>query len=229
MIKFLQTFIVLFLAAFNLNAQTHFFGEEIKQLLLLEIQSKVGEKAEILLPKTIQDYSFPQNNIELSFDFGQQNLIGNIFVGIEFRQNENLIKRVQVPVRIKIYRKVLVANRSILRGETITGENCSLETREITSNIDPNSLTDENCFGKIAKHNLVRGTIITNDLIQDKLAIRRGDKVRIVILSGCIQISTTGVALNDANAGETVRVRRDGSNKFLTGIASSDGCIVIAK
>lgn len=229
MIKFGKIIIVFFLVVLKLHAQTHFFGEEIKQLLSQEIQSKVGENAEILLPKTIQDYSFPQSDIELSFDFGEQNLLGNVLIGIEFRHNGNLIKRIQVPVRIKIYRKVLVANRSILRGETLSNENCSLETREITSNIDPNGLTDENGFGKIAKHNLVRGTIITNNLIQDMPAVRRGDKVRLVILYGSIQITTTGVALNDANAGETVRVRRDGSNNLLTGLASSDGCIVISK
>jgi len=227
--RFAEIFLVFALFALKAFAQTNFSGEQLKEQLLAELRSKVGNEAEIFLPKVIENFYFPQSNVEMRFDFGEQNLVGNVFVGVEFRKNDALLRRVELPVRIKYFLKVLVAQRTINRGETITEGNARLETREVASNINLSSIVGTDAFGKIAKHYLVKGTIITADNLQDGIAIRRGDKVQVVVLSGAIKIVTTGIALDDANAGETVRVRRDKTNIVLSGIASADGYVVITK
>ncbi len=213
----------------KLYSQSVFFGNEIKDKLFLLIQNKVGKDAEIILPKVISDFSFPQKNVSIIFDFGNQLLSGNIFVAIEFWHNENKLRRVEIPVRIKLVKDVLVAKRAINRGEVISSENVNVERRELPSNLEPDKISFDIIFGKTAKYNIVRGTILTEELVQEPFAIRRGDKVKVVVLSGKVQISTYGIALNDANTGEQVRVRREGSGNILIGLASRDGCVVMSK
>ncbi|ROL57874.1 flagella basal body P-ring formation protein FlgA [Bacteroidetes/Chlorobi group bacterium Naka2016] len=217
------------LLAFKLEAETYFSDEIIKEQLIIELRKSVGNEAEIILPKTIGNFSFKENNVVMNFDFGNQILSGNVIVGIEFWWNQQKIRRVEVPIRIKLFKEVLVATKTISRGEVISNENCVLEKREIPSSIDPTKTSFDLVFGKNAKYFIVKGSIITSDLVQEPFAVRRGEKVRVVVLSGKVQINTFGVALNDANAGETVRVRRDGNNNIVVGLASKDGCVIISK
>lgn len=226
-IKLLTLFFIF--ASIKLNAQTVFIGEEIKEKLISELRELVGKDAEIILPKIVSNFSFPQNNVTVTFDFGNQILSGNIFVGIEFWHNENKLRRVEIPVRIKLVKEVLVAKKMISRGETISDENTLVERKELPSSINPEDIKSELILGKIAKYSIVKGTILSKDLVQEPLAIRRGEKVRVVVLSGKVQINTYGVALNDANAGEQVRVRREGNGGIIIGLASSDGCVIVSK
>jgi len=227
--RFAEILLVFILIVGTSFAQTCFTGEQIRELLLDELRSRVGTEAEIVLPKVTENYYFQQSNVEVRFAFGEQNLVGNVLVGVEFRKNEALLRRVELPVRIKYFLRVLVAQRTINRGEAITEENTRLETREISSHIDLSSIVVREAYGKVAKHYLVKGSIITSDKLQDGIAIRRGDRVQVVVLSGSIKIITSGIALDDANAGEAVRVRRDKTNIVLSGIASADGYVVITK
>ncbi|MCX7908870.1 MAG: flagellar basal body P-ring formation chaperone FlgA [Ignavibacteria bacterium] len=227
--RFCLKLILIALAFVQLYAQSFFSGSEIKEKLLYSIREKVGNDAEVILPKVISDFTFPQDNVSISFDFGKQTLSGNLFVGIEFWRNENKLRRVEIPVRIKVIAEVLVAKRTISRGEIISEENISVEKRELPSSIELKSTSFENILGKTAKYSIVRGTILTNELVQEPFAIKRGEKVRVVVLSGKVQVSTYGVALNDANSGEQVRVRREGNGNILVGLATKDGCVVISK
>lgn len=227
--KFILMLFAFLIAFVVTKAQTSFSDELIKEQLYRELRNKVGNEAEILLPKYIGQYSFRENNVVVGFDFGNQVLSGNIIVGIEFWHNNQKLRRVEVPVRIKLYKEVLVAKKTISRGEQINLENCNVEKKEIPSSIEPNKTEFETIIGKEAKYFIVKGTIVTKDLVQDPFAIRRGEKVRVVVLSGKVQINAYGIALNDANAGETVRVRREGNNSVLVGLASKDGYVIISK
>lgn len=228
-LRHLKIFVLLTILVSNLYGQTYFRGDEIKQKLEVALRERVGYDAEIMLPRIISDYSFPQKNVELKFDFGNQVLSGNVFIAIEFWSNNTKLRRVELPVRIKLVKEVLVAKTTITKGEKITSENCIFEKKEIPSNVDPRNTDLELVYDKVAKYNIIKGTIITKDLVQEPFAVRRGERVKVVVLSGKVQISTYAVALNDANAGEQVKVRREGNGAILVGLATTDGNVVIAK
>ncbi|MGB9771527.1 MAG: flagellar basal body P-ring formation chaperone FlgA [Candidatus Kapaibacteriota bacterium] len=220
---------LIFLFALVARSETYFSGDLIKERLYQEVRNRVGSDAEIILPRTISNYLFAEENVVMNFDFGNQVLSGNLFVGVEFWQNQKKLRRVEIPIRVKLIKEVLVATKTISRGEAISFENCIVEKREIPSSIEPDETNLESILGKEAKYFIVKGTILTKELVQEPFAIRRGEKVRIVVLFGKVQINTYGVALNDANVGESVRVRREGNNNILVGLASKDKCVIITK
>lgn len=219
----------LFVSVLHSTSQSVFKGTEIKEQLLLAIRQKVGNEAVIALPNVISDYYFTQKNVYYDFDFGDQFLSGNVFVGLEFWHNGSKIRRVDIPVRIRLVKEVLVARAPISRGDVISFENCIIEKRELPSKLNPNDVSAEIIIGKVAKHNIVRGSIVSKELVQEPFAIRRGEKVRIVVLSGNVRIETYGIALNDANSGEEVRVRQERNGNVIVGLASIDGCVIVSK
>lgn len=213
------------------HSQSYFVGKEIRQELIKEIRMRVGDDAELVVSRSIQDFSFPQNNVSFTFDFGNsesKSLNGNFMVGIEFRKGSELLRRIEVPARVKIYRNLLVANRTIAQGEIITSDNTRIERKELPLNVSKEDCLPENLLGKAASHSIVRGCIITQKSVSEPFAIRRGDKIRIVVLAGRISISTNGTALQDARPGETVRCVREGLRSVLIGIAAKDGSVIIS-
>ncbi|MFN3306744.1 MAG: flagellar basal body P-ring formation chaperone FlgA [Candidatus Kapaibacteriota bacterium] len=221
--------LLLIFSTLDLVSQSFFKGAEIKEQLLLAIRQKVGNEAEIALPNVISDYYFPQKDVYYEFDFGTQFPSGNILVGLEFWHNGGKVRRVEIPVRIKLVQEVLIAKVPINKGEVISFDNCSIEKKELPSKLNPNDVSIEYAVGKVAKYNIVRGAIVSRELVQEPFAIRRGEKVRIVVLSGSVRVETYGIALNDANSGEQVRVRQDRNGNVVVGLASADGCVVVTK
>ncbi len=221
--------VLLTISTLDLSSQSFFKGAEIKEQLLHAIREKVGNEAEIALPNVISDYYFPQKDVSYEFDFGRQFLSGNIFVGLEFWHNGNKVRRIEIPVRIKLFKEVLIAKVPINRGDVISLENCSIEKKKVPSSLDPNDVSIDYVIGRVAKHNIVRGAIVSKALVQEPFAIRRGEKVRIVVLSGSVRVDTYGTALNDANSGEQVRVRQERNGNVVVGLASVDGCVVVSK
>lgn len=62
-----------------------------------------------------------------------------------------------------------------------------------------------------------------------EIVIRRGENVRIVVVSGSVQVSATGTALQDAAVGDLIRVRRNGTrSKILQGTAGADGNVYLS-
>ena len=129
---------VLFTLAFESNvfAESNFSGERLKSALFSYIQKTAsldeGQDLEIIMSKTIEDFRFEQSEVNAKFTANAKSLRGNCFVGIEFYSNDLLLKRMEYPVRIKIYAEVPVANCVISKGNSVKAEDISLEKKEIT-------------------------------------------------------------------------------------------------
>ncbi len=212
----------------NVWSQTNFPGEQLSQMLYEEIRARVGKDAEISVSKSIPNLTFREKNVQVEFDFASDaELNGNSIVGIEFYSQNNLLRRLEVPVRVKIFAEVLVARETIKQGEEITLENCTIERRAIPTNVEPEETYSEKLLGKVARHSIVRGSVVTQNLLSEPFAVRRGEKVKIVVLSGKVSVIAVGTALQDASVGERVRVRRDGTQVVVTGYATKDGAVII--
>lgn len=209
-------------------SQTNFSGEELSQMLHEEIRARVGKDAEIAISKSIPNLIFKEKNVQVEFDFGSNaELNGNSIVGIEFYSWNNLLRRIEIPVRVRIFAELLVAKETIKQGEEVTLENCAVERRAVPSSIKLEETSPDKLLGKVARHSIVRGSIVTRNLLTEPFAVRRGEKVKIVVLSGKVSVIAVGTALQDANVGERIRVRRDGTQVVVTGYASKDGAVII--
>ncbi len=211
------------------SGQSNFSGKELREILNDEIRMRVGKDAEIAISKSIPDIVFNEKNVQVIFDFGSETeLNGNFVVGIEFRSGKGLLRRIEVPVRVKIFRDVLVAKETIRQGSELTFENCIVERRPIPSNTKFEDLNPDELLGKVARHSIVRGSIISRNLLSEPFAVHRGEKVKIVVLSGKVSVITVGTALQDAGVGEQVRVRREGTQTVISGFAAKDGSVIIS-
>lgn len=213
----------------NLFSQSSFSGERLKQACIDYIHSKVGTDVEIFISSIIEDQKFSKKGIIAKLKGEEYSLKGNTNLAIEFVLNEKLVKRLQVPVRIKVYKEVPVAKEGINRGQIIAKRDLQLEKKDVTNYANSELLDFEEIINSKAKRNISASSIITASHIEKGNIINKGDKVQLIVQSGNIRIQAYGEALQDAKINDLLRVRREGTKTIIQGKVAEDGTVVISQ
>lgn len=221
--------ILLFLFANNSFSKSTFSGERLKQACIEYAQSIIGNSAEVNLIEKIEDQSFEESGITALCTGNEKSLRGNCFIGVEFYRNGILLRRIQVPARVKIFMEVPVAVKTIFRGTVIQEDDIKIEKKDITNYHGSDILNIEEIIGKKVRNNVPADAVIVRLSIENEKVINRGDKVKIVVESGAIKIFAAGEALQDGATGDLILVKRDGTQTKLQGKVAVDGTVIISQ
>ncbi len=208
-------------------AKSTFSGERVKGACENYAYDVWGSLAEVEIAKNVRDVVFEEDGVKAKMTGNRRSLRGSCYIGVEFYKGERLLKRLELPARIKIYRQVPIATTRLNRGEKISSESIALAKREVTNYKEKELASPDYLIGMKLKRNVGKGESITNAMVKKETIINRGDKVMIVAQSGAIRICSAGEALQDAAIGQTIKVRRDGARAILEGSVAKDGSIII--
>ncbi|WP_234901848.1 flagellar basal body P-ring formation chaperone FlgA [Agrobacterium rubi] len=121
----------------------------------------------------------------------------------------------------------VVPTGTIFPGETITRERVT-EVLVTNPNLAPGYADDAKLvIGKVSKRTLVAGRTITVADLRDPFAVQRGAAIRITYSMGGMNLSASGTAIEDAMAGEVVRVRNRDTGVTITGTAMENGTVEV--
>lgn len=233
MIRFFKILLIMSILIANivisneLVAKSSFSGSRIRQACINYVHKILGDDAELLINKTIENQVFEESGIYAKCTGDHKILRGNCYIGFEFRKNGELIKRLEIPVIIKIYKNIPVAIRQLKNNAVISNNDFTQVKKDITYYSDKELLNPLELIGKKVKRNIKKGDIITTASLEREMLVHKGDKVLILAQSGAVRISSTGKALQDAAFGQAIRIKRDGSQGILQGSVAKDGSIYI--
>lgn len=109
-------------------------------------------------------------------------------------------------LKVKLYRSVLTARSSVLRGSEINPSDFELKTVEV-SKLRGNPLQDFSALsGFRAKMNIKEGEVLIQENLEALPVIKRGDKISAVAGSGNVVISIDASAREDGRIGQVIRV-----------------------
>jgi len=211
----------------NLYSLSYFSGDNIKSACVNYIYSVINDEVEIKVTDNIPNQNFEEDKVYARFQGDKKTLKGNTHVIVEFLKDERIIKRITIPVNIKIYKKLPVAVKTIISGKQIKNGDFELKKIDATNLNSEDIVTEDEVLGAIAKRNISKNNVILKSYIQSGNQINRGQKVEINVISGGVRIRTSGTALQDGLAGSEIRVRKDNTNVILNGVVSEDGTVVI--
>jgi flagella basal body P-ring formation protein FlgA len=108
--------------------------------------------------------------------------------------------------QFEIWDRVLVATRTVERGEVLDPAAFTQAEREITrvTPVRPGELETLRASRRIAA-----GSVLAESLVEPIPLIARGSQVTVVARRGALKVSRKGEALKDAHRGDVVRVRVD--------------------
>lgn len=204
-----------------------FSSQRIKYAVEDFINDNSEGDIEIEFLRNIETQSFNFEDVKATIQNESINFRGIIDITIRFESNGRILKYLEIPVKIKVFQNVVVASKTIPRGTQIT-KNDLLIKRVETTNIENPIYRIEDIEGRKLNRSLGAGSILNKSYVSADMVIKRGEKVTLIVQSGAVQIKTMGTALEDASAGQSVRVKRDGSaKKALEGVATDDGSVII--
>lgn len=146
---------------------------------------------------------------------------------VEVVAAEQVVHRCMVTAVIRTYDTVLVADRNIARGATVTAADLR-RFRVETTGIERVLATDLGLLnGKRTRRMVVRGSMLYADMFEDMPLVYQGSSVRVLIRSGSVNITTEGTACQDGRAGELIDVSVRGKAGRLKARVEDDCTVAV--
>lgn len=127
-------------------------------------------------------------------------------------------------VTVSVTGRYLVSARKINRGQTMTVGDFVTKVGDLTE-LPATVLTDpQRVLGQRARVSLAARQALRADHLQQIPVIRQGERVRVIARGSGFSAAAEGVALNNAGAGEPIKVRI-ANGKTLHGVARKAGVV----
>ncbi|MFB1072205.1 flagellar basal body P-ring formation chaperone FlgA [Vibrio diabolicus] len=125
--------------------------------------------------------------------------------------------KVYVPVRISVSVPMIVATRTLGRGEIVSASDVTTSMIELQRFRKDGFSNYDQVAGAKLKRNVRLGDVVERN---DVCVVCRNEKVTIKAVNSGMTITTQGTALQDGAAGDQVRVKNDKSQRIIEGIVT---------
>jgi flagellar basal body P-ring formation protein FlgA len=132
-----------------------------------------------------------------------------------------------VPVRIKVIGNYLVSSHALRQGQIISAEDIATQNGDLTELPNGNLTDTQAVLGSTLGMSIAAGYPLRSDLVRQAQIVRQGQTVKVVSRGGGFEVANEGEALNNAAAGQLVRVRL-GNGQLVSGIADKSGSVLVA-
>ncbi|MBT2116015.1 flagellar basal body P-ring formation protein FlgA [Dyella sp. LX-66] len=133
--------------------------------------------------------------------------------------------RMQVPVKLQLFRTVLVANKPLQRGDGVTAADVRGEERDVTrlgyGYIDGL----DQVAGRLLSRPLGAGAVLAPAAFGGRQTVRAGDRVQLIARVDGIEVRASGVALGGGDTGARLRVRNDSSGRTVDAMVRDPGVV----
>lgn len=132
---------------------------------------------------------------------------------------------VTVPAEIWSEVPVVIAQRALPMGSSIGAEDITIEVRRLAGTANCCAAQPEQVLGRLVRRSIQANQTIPLDALDTAPAVKRGETVMVVASLPGVEIRASGVALGDAQPGESVRVRHATSLKVIQARADTQGVV----
>jgi flagella basal body P-ring formation protein FlgA len=200
-------------------------GASIRKAALAAIQAAhPGEAAE--LTSTLADLRLPVGAVQLQAGEVRPSVTstGSLTVQILVAGQEEAL----VPVGFRIARlsPAVVAVRDLPAGQVLTEADLQVEPRPAAALSAVSDVAA--AVGQQVAYPVRAGTALSTSMLRPVILVRRGDRVRLICHGPNFTATVTGEALQDAAAGQLVRVRNPGSLREVTGVVTGEQTAEVA-
>lgn len=215
--SFVNYIIIIFtlLIATETYSQSSFSATRLEQAAVSYLQKQFSSNTVPSFLMKFPDVNFKSSNIKAKFDY-VENINSSIQkLDVLFFDNNDLIRKIEIPFKIKIQKEVVVTNRDIPPNSILKEDDLITVSRDVE---DFNQILSEinQAVGKLTNRRISKGDIIRKNDLQQPQIVKRGQNVNIEVISGSVKIYSTGVSLQDGSVGDKVRVRRENDNTKST-------------
>ena len=221
--------LIRFLIIFIILGCSHSFAEEIYEKEIADFaKSLILAKYDTLADKTIDEKIhikvFPLDKRH-NFEPCQSKLMGEI-VGNKLKKSTSIkiscldskSWTTYIRTRIQILVPSIATNKALSKGQSLNQDNIKRVFADKTLTKNGRFSEIKTLIGTRLKRNLSSDKIIKD---RDVCFVCKNDKVNISAIKNGLIIKTSGIALNDANIGRTVKVKNLRTQRIIIGTVTA--------
>ena len=186
------------------------------------------DKREIELTGVVGDVAAPPGEIQLTADlpYGIRGS-GPTSVAVNIVTDGRVYQKIIVRYNVRIFEDVIVAASPLAPREPLTAGKLTYIRTDV-SKFNGNYYTDmEKVIGLAAKRAIAPGTVIADSLLEKPIIVKRGSQVTILARSGELEVTATGIALQDGTEGQSIRVQNISSKRNFSATVVAEGMVQV--
>lgn len=133
-----------------------------------------------------------------------------------------------IPSHVRLYRQVLVASRSLLRGTVLTDADVRLAERDVSILTQGYLTRHDEALGNKLTRPAQPDQVITPNQLEMAKVVRKGDQVVITARSGSISVRMPGEAMADGVTGKQIPVKNQRSGRTIKARVTGPGQVEVA-
>ena len=142
---------------------------------------------------------------------------GDGVCAVEIETAPGRMRTFQVPFRVFSKRHLFLTRQAGQRGDVIGASDLYVRETYTHGKSPDHPPTIEDVLGKTLKRDVPANTVITTQLLEERVMIRPGEIVNVIAENTKILVRTRARAVERGRLGDTMRVRNIASGKELTG------------
>ncbi|GGP19106.1 flagellar basal body P-ring formation chaperone FlgA [Silvimonas iriomotensis] len=135
---------------------------------------------------------------------------------------------VNLPVKISVQATYYVAAKPLAAGHQLADGDLAPQQGDLGQLPGSVILDPANALGRTLSTAVAAGGAVRSEMLRAPIIIQQGQKVRVLMRVGEIEVSNDGYAMNNASEGQNVRVRV-GTSTIVQGIARADGAVLVTE
>jgi flagella basal body P-ring formation protein FlgA len=205
-------------------------GQDIRQTALDAVRAQYraeGTALAVELALPLSDYEVPIGVITIKVrplpPAGERG--GRMAVWVDLYVQGEMYRSVVVQLAVSLRRQAYVALHSIAPGATATAQDFVLRDADVDTS--PGVAVNEPLLPFRAARVIRAGEPLTAAAMLSSGSFMRGDRVKLQVRSGLIGIEMAGVAMDDGQPGQLLRVRPTNGRDIVTGRVSQSGAVIL--
>lgn len=173
-------------------------------------------KIRVEFVEPVSDVTVPAERVSIKVrSRSSEAYVGQSTFFVGFYDNGKLLREDSVRVRMEVLMDVVVSARALNAGSVIDAGDVKLLSRWHDT-MPPNRLSGlKEAVGKKISTSVRPNMEITRNILRDCPLIKRGEPVRIVLDSGQLRVTATGISQEDGLKGEVIRVLNSSSKRVI--------------
>lgn len=165
---------------------------------------------------------------ELSCDVIPSNpgILNSSRFSLIFRVNDRVVKNMSIRGKIEARANIITTAIPVKKGTILAPRHLKETVMDISELKDPGFSVDE-FLGKKITRSVRAGSPVQISMVESLPVIHRGEKVKIVIQSGSMLLTATGLAHSDGKIDDLIRVQNINSNKVVFGRVAGPGIVEV--
>ena len=128
-----------------------------------------------------------------------------------------------VAASVRLYQDIVVASRALARGSIVRPGDVILQEQDVGTLRGQVIMDPDVAVGQSLRRAVSAGTVLSIDVLEAPVLVKRGDMVVLIAERGSIAIRETGTALQAGEAGKQIPVRNNSSERVVQAVVTGAG------